>query len=320
MSQPTPGELLDQTKCYACYGLSLAELFELGLLNDILAAGGGGNPFASMTVADSVGIPGGNMTALSFPVLAGTTVADVNFGNCTALASLLMPSLSSVNGVFSVFGASSLTSLNLPSLVSTGGVNCQGTTLLATFTAPLLSTTGAGDFLLSNALITSLSLPSLATVGANFDVESCPNLASLILSGLVTCGSALKLINLSPLTVISLPLLSTVASIDVIGNGFLTTVNFNSLTTVGFDVTISGNPNLTTFSAPNWLPTDGTSLDFSACALTAASVNSVLASCIASGVTTCVIDLSGGTNAAPTGQGLLDKAALILAGNTVTTN
>lgn len=32
------------------------------------------------------------------------------------------------------------------------------------------------------------------------------------------------------------------------------------------------------------------------------------------------INLSGGTNAAPTGQGLTDKATLITAGWTVTTN
>lgn len=59
-------------------------------------------------------------------------------------------------------------------------------------------------------------------------------------------------------------------------------------------------------------------------ALSAASVNSILAAAAlyesdyAPG--DGALDLSGGTNAAPTGQGLTDKATLISAGWTVTTN
>jgi len=58
-------------------------------------------------------------------------------------------------------------------------------------------------------------------------------------------------------------------------------------------------------------------------ALPAAAVNQILADFVVSlgigGRVTCTVNTSGGTNAAPTGQGILDKATLIAAGWTVTT-
>ena len=63
-------------------------------------------------------------------------------------------------------------------------------------------------------------------------------------------------------------------------------------------------------------------IDLSGCALTAATVNAILANAVANGMTGGTIDLSGGTSAAPTGQGILDKAYLLATTppNTVTTN
>jgi len=58
-------------------------------------------------------------------------------------------------------------------------------------------------------------------------------------------------------------------------------------------------------------------------ALTGVAVNAILADLVvaqAGGNPVCTVNLSGGTNAAPTGQGLTDKATLIAAGWTVTTN
>ena len=58
--------------------------------------------------------------------------------------------------------------------------------------------------------------------------------------------------------------------------------------------------------------------------LTNAAVNAVLAALVAAGRTsasgTCVVNVGGTGNAAPTGQGIIDKATLISRGWTVTTN
>jgi hypothetical protein len=71
----------------------------------------------------------------------------------------------------------------------------------------------------------------------------------------------------------------------------------------------------------------GLHVDFSDCALNAASVNNILHSVLQSeilegggGGSGDTLQLQGGTNAAPTGQGILDKATLATMGCTVTTN
>ena len=58
-------------------------------------------------------------------------------------------------------------------------------------------------------------------------------------------------------------------------------------------------------------------------AFPASAVNQVLADCVVSlgisGRVVCTLNLAGGTNASPTGQGIVDKATLVAAGWTVTT-
>lgn len=106
------------------------------------------------------------------------------------------------------------------------------------------------------------------------------------------------------------------------GDGMLnlTELRFPNLVSIDSNVSVTGCPNLVTLHFPMLLPTNGVGLFFNDDALDAASVNHILARCVAAAVTTCTIDLSGGTNAAPTGQGIVDSAALTLAGNTVSTN
>jgi len=63
-----------------------------------------------------------------------------------------------------------------------------------------------------------------------------------------------------------------------------------------------------------------TTINFIGCALGAADVNAILAHAVSIGMTGGTINLSGGTSAAPSGAGITDKATLITAGNSVTTN
>lgn len=83
--------------------------------------------------------------------------------------------------------------------------------------------------------------------------------------------------------------------------------------------------NASTYLSVNALIGSGaTTLDFSGNALPVADVNKLLLrfrQAFDAGLPgSWTIDLSGGTNATPTGQGITDKAALITAGWTVTTN
>jgi hypothetical protein len=80
-------------------------------------------------------------------------------------------------------------------------------------------------------------------------------------------------------------------------------------------------PNLTTLSMPKYLPADGTTHALYNNNLDETSVNSFLARCVANvAYVNGSIDLSGGTNAAPTGQGIADVSTLIGRGVSVSTN
>ena len=84
---------------------------------------------------------------------------------------------------------------------------------------------------------------------------------------------------------------------------------------------IQSNTHLTTVSFPNYVPTNGHADIYTINAFSAATVNAILARYIANaGFVSGSIDISGGTNAAPTGQGITDKATLVTRGVTVTTN
>lgn len=61
-------------------------------------------------------------------------------------------------------------------------------------------------------------------------------------------------------------------------------------------------------------------ITFAGNALNVTSVNAILAAAVETGFSEGILNLTGGTNAAPTGQGATDKAALNGDGWTVTTN
>lgn len=175
------------------------------------------------------------------------------------------------------------------------------------------------------SMFASVSFPNLTDLtaffsGGNFIMAYNTSITSLNLPLLATVAGAFQFADLK-IAVPSFPSLTSVSFDFVFAESTVTTaLTLPQLTTIGGDTSINTNSNLVTFSAPNWLPTNGTTLNFTDNALDDTSVNHVLARCVAAGVTTCVIDLSGGTNAAPTGQGILDAATLTGAGNTVTTN
>ncbi len=154
--------------------------------------------------------------------------------------------------------------------------------------------------------ITSASL-TMTTSGAGFDIEGTTELTSIIWPNLVSVD----------------PTGLQDGYITISGNSHLTTLTFSALVTTNLntDFTISGNPLLTLISLPAYVPQAGQMLVFTNNKLTAACVNAILARCVASaGFTGGAVKLNGGTSAAPTGQGITDKATLITRGVTVLTN
>lgn len=166
---------------------------------------------------------------------------------------------------------------------------------------------------------------------------SIPNATTLVPGPL---GSSLSFQQMVSLLEIDAPIVTSTALLRIRDNPVLTTISFPSLTG-GYNYpwpggsqlvtlfTIINNSALTTIDLGTFVPNSfgpykEHQANFSGNALTAASVNHILARFAANpswgffyGAT---LNLSGGTNAAPTGQGIIDKADLIARGANVTTN
>lgn len=313
--------------------------------------------FATTTPSDyDIAAAFGYSTAVNFPGLTGlsfikeTSTAGFSIQLQAALASLSWPNLVSVQESIYIDSNSALLSVSAPKLVSvktvtvssnaillsvsfpllaiaSGGLSIQGNTQLTSLLLPSLASVPAGSVTVStNPALTALSLPSLTTLAASLTVGSNTLLSSLSLPSLTaqTGATSVNIISNPALTSISAPNLTTLGSASngfvVTGNTSLTSFSFPSLVTAG-RLLVTGCTNLTTVNLSSYLPTNGRVQNFSGAALTQASVDHILARCVANAAyVTGTVTLSGGTNATPGVQGLLDKATLQGRGCTVLTN
>lgn len=168
-------------------------------------------------------------------------------------------------------------------------------------------------------VLSSIHFPVLTDVEGSISISNAPQLTSIQFEALENV-SIIDFDTLPLLTTVSLGDLTTASSIGVAACDALTSLGVTSLVTVGA-MTIINNPLLTDIVLLSWVPTNGSSYSFQANALNDSTVNLILAQGVANaGFVTGVIDTSGGTNAAPSGQGIVDKATLQGRGVTVSTN
>lgn len=227
---------------------------------------------------------------------------------------------------FEFSGSDDYTDFSFPNLTEVIAFNASGSltvsynSTMSSISVPILESMDGTLNLSGNPLVSSYSFPSLTNIGGACDLSGCAILTSISCPLLVSIGNNL-LFSGPMITSVDMPDLETVGGVlDFNGSTSLASLSLPSLTTIGQNVSATGCTSLTSFSCPLWLPTDITTIDFNNCALDEASVDLILERCVLAGVSTCTIDLSGGANAAPSVSGQADKAALILAGNTVTTN
>jgi len=166
-----------------------------------------------------------------------------------------------------------------------GGVNLSNFAALTTFSFASLKTSGACS--ISNAAsLTTVSINSLEQMTGGFVLATMASLTTVSLSRLINMGA-----NISFQT----------------SNGNISSVNIGTIGTLknlGFIINISGQK------------------------LPSANVNYILALLVSlngTGGTTLwgtgrTLTINGGTNGAPTGQGIIDKATLVARGATITTN
>lgn len=212
------------------------------------------------------------------------SIGKISLTNNPTLSSVSFPALLDVIHV-EVFSNPVLVDISLPALKAHVGATNQNLTI-------------ASNLALTTANFNSLQSSTQAVV-----LNDSPLLVTLQLDRLVFVNSFFSITGDSALSTLSLPALVTVCNFPLLG--FLAS-NCTSLANVSF---------------PKYLPTKGRLQSFDNCALTEASVDHILARCVASAnYTSGTVNLSGGTNAVPGVQGQLDKATLIARGCTVLTN
>jgi hypothetical protein len=236
------------------------------------------------------------------------TPADLDLGSLIGLFATSGPSLVGVQ------------SLTIRSTTNQEGYDFESCSDLESVSFPNLSTVPAGkNFIVSyNPELKTISFGSLVTID-RFDIHDNPNLITISLPTLVSINTV-AMQNNSALSSVDMSSLTSVGTFNMFSSTALLTLSLPSLTaiTAGLDCDSSSLVNV---SFPHALFTNGIVIDFSACALSSTSINHILARGVANpAFTTGALFLDGGTNAAPSGQGIADKATLIGRGVTVNTN
>jgi len=341
----TPAYLVDYGKCYECYGASIGDLLELALLDQLSQVANtvpppdapegllidddstNGDTQLSWTNGSSEGetsqiwvSPDGvtyslldtvdgalesysDATVIGAGVFAYYKVRSCNGGSCSDFTNVL----SVCNGI-SKAGASD-TELEYPTLVlSYGNITFTTAASLTIFSTPILRRVDGDFFHSGTSSLETLSCPALTEIGGFYRAIATfmPALTVVDFSALVTVGGAgFRLTGITAL-----------ASMDL--SALVTIVGSN----LGISLQVAGGNVLQGVSLSTWPCPDGTQSNFASNNFNAASVDAVLALAIAEApaLTTSTIALNGAGMAAPGVQGALDKADLISAGNTVTTN
>lgn len=182
-----------------------------------------------------------------------------------------------------------LTDINLPLLETVQGpFYCVAQKVLTRINMPLLTSVSSIMHIVANPLLTDLNMPNLATVGGDLEIDG------------------------NGITSFIHPLLTFVGGEFRCATDTLVTVDLSGLTTVVGDFRMEG-ASLTTFRLPAFVTWGGNQWSNINSGLDAATVNYVLELLDGFGVSggTKIIDLSGGTSAAPTGAGITAKANLI---------
>lgn len=250
---------------------------------------------------------GSRLTSLALSDLEGVG-GGVSIGGTSLLTSLSLPSVAVVFGAFSIVSCPALSSLSLPSLLYCGSVSIT-TGAPQEYNFPSLRyVNGSLQVGLSNAA-TYFSAPLLEYTRSNLTISSLPLLTSISLPMLnYVGGSGLFVDSMPLLTTASFPSLAFASSIGI---------NFNSaMTTLTFD--------------PAVLKAVNGNVDCSSNALSTGSVDNILSSlAVLDGTNGTVaygsgrtVNISGGTNAAPTSISTTTRAgsSFVCSGTTCTVN
>ena len=288
-----------------------------------------------------------SLTTLSLPLLASLE-GRLSLSANDSLTALLLPALQSCAGALEIYQHAAMTEIDLSALASCAGSLQIFNTALTSLDLSAVQSIGAMNVGVNDAL-TSLDLSALTTInpGGLVQIFNNPALVALDLSRLTTIHGQLSL-PANAITSVSLGALQTltgsfsvngdgaVVSVDLSGLtqipagaqvqlrscGALTSVSISSIVSIagGLEVSSCGFITSVTVAASIALSNDFL-ISFADSALDNATVDAILAACAAGmgGTNSGTLDLSGGSNATPTG-GTSNSDYLTLSGAGITVN
>lgn len=155
--------------------------------------------------------------------------------------------------------------------------------------------------------------------GWPFDVD----VTTLTFPSLISVSGFIQMPGPVGLAILSFPVLTNLGGtfpFDFSSGSDLTTVYLPNVVTIAGNINGGNCATLTSFFAPLWVPTDGTNINISQCALDSSSVELILRRCVLAGVTTCTINLGGGTNAGVASLSAQGQADVVTLGVQLTIN
>lgn len=311
-SAPTTNEIWRSTDSGATYALKASVAGAVTNYTDADVIPGGGEYYykvraVNATCTSGFSDPAGVFNGLDRTVNTGTVVYS-------------FPFLQMVYNTLIVGNEASLTTWSTPRL-HTVTLDAVLINLAALTTVDFTAFTTAGQNfgVFDSPLLANVSFPALTSVGGFFGVARNATLASFSAPVLASVGQDVQTYDTPALAAVSFPALASVASFDGHNSG-ITSLSLPLVPGPCGPVDFSVCASLANITAPNITFVEGQTMTFDSDALTDTSVNLILARGVASGTTFADYELANGTNQAPSGQGVIDKATLQGLGNTVNTN
>jgi hypothetical protein len=245
------------------------------------------------------------------------------------LSSINFSKLETVGSTMDLVDDVTLTSALFPSLKSVGLI-ATGVTYYAAYSCPNLTTllhpaleqVDSDLVIFDCLLLLTVEFPKLVSANITFSTLAVTNIFLPLWGSALAVNSDLRIFSCDSLVSFNFPsLIATQTNFAITSNASLVSFSVPSLVSLTGGCAVDSNPSLTSIDLSSWVPDDFSTYSFFANALSAATVNHILARCVANpAYANGQITLDGGTNSAPTGQGIADKATLQGRGVTVVTN
>lgn len=188
------------------------------------------------------------------------TVGAMEISGNHSLTSLSLPELDRVDLRLTVTANPALTAFAAPKLATlSDGITVSGNPQLSSINLHGLLTTGILT-IDNNASLKTIDASSFSFVTVDLVIANMTQLQTANFGSLNSVGGTLKFVNVSPLSFSGFSKLERVGSLWLSGSGNTDFAGLTSFTDIAGDMTVTGNPNVTSFNGLDQMTTIGGNL------------------------------------------------------------